>query len=91
MCNTVSMTSQSGRQWPSLLSPRQAAEMVDCNEQTLRVWLREGVVRGRRMPGGSYVLSRGDVLVDIARHRQQVAASRGRRASTGAAPQPEDA
>ena len=48
--------------------------MTGLNVQTVRVMLQTGVLRGRRMGGGAYVLSRADLVIDIARHRQKVAA-----------------
>jgi len=71
--------------WPSLLSVKQAAEMVGVDHQTMRVWVREGVLRARKQSTGSFVLSRSELLIDIARHRQDVAANRARGAQWRAA------
>ena len=62
------------KRWPSLLTAEQAAEMTDLNVQTIRTMLATGVLRGRQMPGGAYVLSRADLIIDIASHRHKVAA-----------------
>ena len=47
--------------------------MTGLHLQTFVRMVRTGVVRGRRMPSGSFVLSRDEVLIDIARHRHEVA------------------
>lgn len=59
--------------WPSLLTVAQAAAMLGRNEQTVRSLLRAGVIRGRRLPGGAYVLRRDHVLLDADRHAVEVA------------------
>lgn len=80
VCHTLEVTTQEpGRtRWPSLLTVREAAQMLGHNEQTIREWLRAGVIRGRRMHTGSYVIARGELVVDIARHRHAVAEATGR-------------
>jgi excisionase family DNA binding protein len=79
-------TSHGLRRWPSLLTVDEAAQMVDRNPQTIRALIRSGELRARRSPGGTYVLAREDLSVDIAHHRHKVAEEyrlRGERRRTG--------
>jgi len=69
----VMTTGREVRRWPSLLTVDEAAQMVDHNPQTIRALIRSGELRARRSPGGAYVLSREDLVMDIAHHRHKVA------------------
>ncbi|MGC5168701.1 helix-turn-helix domain-containing protein [Luteimicrobium sp. DT211] len=57
------------RRWPSLLTVAQAAQMIDRDENTVRIYLRRGVLHGRKS-AGAYVLARDEVLADISRHER---------------------
>ncbi len=70
LCQYVGMTER----WPSLLTVTQTAAMLERDPQTVRTLVRNGTLRARKMPGGTYVLRRDQVLVDAEKHRQAVAA-----------------
>jgi hypothetical protein len=66
-------TSQTGDRWPSLLDTEQVAAMTGMHPQTVVIRARTGVLRARKMPAGTFVFSRAEVLVDVARHKRDIA------------------
>jgi hypothetical protein len=66
-------TSQASQRWPSLLDTDQVAAMTGMHPQTIGIRARAGDLRARKMPGGTLVFSRAEVLVDVARHKQAIA------------------
>lgn len=84
MCHSVIMTTPTPpKRWPSLLSVEQTAEMIDLNDQTVRTMLNKGTLRGRQQSSGAWVLSRSEVVIDIARHRQDLVTQRTGRGHKG--------
>lgn len=56
---------------PFDLSPRDAAELIGCHEDTLKRWALAGKVKAFRTPGGWWRFRRSDI--DALLHRDEVA------------------
>jgi|GEM_PF-5512650 len=70
MCQYLSVDTHAGdRRYPSLLDVAQAARLSGLNEQTIRAYLRKGVIRGQKGPANTYVIRRDQLLIDLARRQ----------------------